>query len=221
MKTLKCGDTHSKEKTMESKRNFSEDGKRVLIDDIEKYIESQDEIHNIKDDLRHVQRNKDVIDEALKIDKDIKKVLDIGCREALTQDLCEELGLDFLGVDISKISVDFAKSKGRNVMVGDAHELSSVVSNKHDLILSVHSLEHCYDPGKVIEECKKCLSDNGILGIRVPIQKSIDNQPAHFSIYSPASLISLLEDNDFTVKYTQSIRPGNKYEEFIIIGVLN
>jgi len=204
-----------------SKRKFSEDGKRVVVEDFDSYVKSQEEIHNIKDDLRHVRRNKEVIDEALKINKNIKSILDIGCREALTQDICDEIGVDFLGVDVSEKSVNYAKSKGRNVMVGDAHSLSDAVKEKYDFILSVHSLEHCYDPVRVINECKKCLNKNGLVGIRVPVQKDISNQPAHFSIYSPASLKALLSSCGFGISYTKSIRPGEKYEEAIIIGQLD
>jgi len=209
-----------------SKWKFSDDKERVVISDPELYVLSQENTSTGSDDTRHIERNKECINEILRFSPSVRSLLDVGCREALAERLCAKLGIKYLGVDISPSSVKFAKSQGRNVVQGDIHKISEIVEEKFDSIISVHSLEHCHDPIKVLKECNACLSDGGYIAVRVPVQKDITVQPllgdekvpAHFCVFTPKKLREMLEETGFKKASSRSINEGSRYEECMIVA---
>jgi SAM-dependent methyltransferase len=216
-----------------SKWKYSEDKKSVIFEDNEMYVKSQDNTFRSADDPRNIKRNQEVIDCLINFGEGINKVVDIGCRECFTEDILKSMGIHCLGVDVSPKIVSHSRSKGRNVILGDAHSLSSDLKGEvFDAVISVHSLEHCYDVKKVLEEFKKALRKGGYVAIRIPIQEDITSQPllvenaqhsdnglpAHYSVFRPKSFSNLVENSGFKILHSESMKEGTRYEEFFIIG---
>lgn len=208
----------------EETKNIVEYKDRFILDkyynkiDQKQYKDSQEEITVKNDDVRHIKRNKELINYLLKYSINVKSILDVGCRECLAYDILKDKDIKCMGVDISEQSVEFAKSKGRDVIRGDLHFLSNVIEKRFDAVISVHSLEHCYDPLKALKECYKCINSMGHIAIRVPIQKDISKQKAHYVTFTPSKLRKLLIRAGFVKLFSKSINLNTKYEEFIIIG---
>lgn len=204
------------------KWEYTEDKRGIIFDDGELYWKSQDNSFREDDGPAHISRNKMVIDELLK-HGNFKSACDIGCRLGVALSLFEDVGIEALGIDISPRNIEHGLSLGRNVIIGDAHKLSSVVDRKFDAILSVHSLEHCHNPKKVFDECYKVLNDNGCIAIRLPIQSDLTIQknkegihgklPPHFSVFTFELLECLLLDSSFNIVYKEDLG-----KEIIMIG---
>lgn len=222
---------------MNKKWKFNEDYTRVIYNDDEAYKQSQEFTAHTEDHLNTIERNEFLIKVMLSL-HEINSCLDAGCREGLTLDVLKRHGITMVkGVDISEVSIEYAKTKGRDVCVGDMHKLQDIFDVKFDSILSVHSLEHCHTPETVFIECYNLLNDDGLLAIRVPIQRNLTDQPykiavdkkvdiddpaglpAHASIFSVDSLRKLFEDSGFKVVYEKGHRVGDlRYEECSMIG---
>jgi len=187
--------------------------KGVVFDNQKDYVKSQDIITQSFDDQRFIVRNTELMDTLLSNSTGIKNVLDVGCRDGNTLCLWEQKGINVIGMDISPNCVKYALSKGRNVILGDAHELSELLDSpeqfpvnyfekgpvKFDAITALHSLEHCYDPEKVLKEFYKCVNKGGYIAIRVPVQVSLEEQslkkaedgskyPPHCAVFTLKSL---------------------------------
>ena len=203
---------------------YSEDNKSIIFDhNSDMYWKSQDNSFREEDGPVHIGRNQLVIDILLEHCSNIKTVCDIGCRLGVSLPLFEKLNIKATGVEISPRAVEYGKSLGRSVIKGDIHELSNIVDETFDAIFSIHSLEHCYDPNKVLEECYKVLNPNGCIIIRLPVQKDLTVQrnkdgiygklPPHYSVFTFEYLEELLLSNNFDVIYKEDWE-----KEVIMIG---
>ena len=107
----------------------------------------------------------------------LKNVIDIGPMAGAAEVIAKKNGAEYyVGLDISPKSIEYGVSKGRNLKLGDAHELQKFVSEKFDTCISIHMLEHCHSPQKVLSEVWKILKLGGRFGVRVPIQKDLTVQ---------------------------------------------
>lgn len=110
-----------------------------------------------------------------------KPVLDIGTRDGWFVEYLEEEGFcNVLGTDLTEDAVKHAQRHGRNVIVGDAHDLSGFEDKKYETVLMIHSLEHCYDPQKVVDGVYRILAPEGIFFIEVPLENVAVKTMAHF-----------------------------------------
>jgi SAM-dependent methyltransferase len=211
---------------------YSDDRKSVVFEDKEMYVKAQSNTFKNRDDPRNIKRNTEVVDALQEYGKDISKVVDVGCRECFTEQICKARGIECLGVDISPEIVAHSVSKGRNVVVGDAHYLSKDIEGEWDAVISVHSLEHCYNVPKVLNEFRNTVRDSGYIAIRIPIQEDITVQPllvenaeksdvglpAHYAVFKPDSFKGALKDAGFKILFCESLKVGTRYEEFFVVG---
>ena len=211
---------------------YSEDKKRIIIDDDELYMKSQDNTFKENEKPVHVkshgERNRYVISVLFSyaMRSEVNSALDVGTRSGIALEILETLGIDALGVDISPRAVEKAQVEGKNVIWGDAHHLSLVVKDKVDAIFLIHSLEHCHTPEKVVEECYNLLNDNGYIVMRLPVQKDLTEQkdksgihgtlPPHYSVYDKASLETLLIDNFEILHNEETV--VKEMKDIIVIG---
>lgn len=216
------------------KWEYSKDKKSIIFDDNNFYIKSQDNTFKEVEQECHIkahgERNLYVISVLFRYAKrsQINSALDIGARYGVSLSLFGALGIEALGVDISPRTVEKAQRNGENVILGDAHHLSDVINKKFDVILMIHSLEHCYDPSKVLRECYKALNDGGYIAVRLPIQKDLTHQrnkkgdhgelPTHFSVFTLDGLESFLTVHDFDVIHKEYKTNGRNVHEAIMIG---
>ena len=86
---------------------------------------------------------------------------------------------------------------GPNVdLVGDAHELSSVVGDRRfDAVFSVSVFEHLLIPWKVILEVNRVLLDDGLLFITTHQTFPLHDQPWDFFRFSDRAWVSMLNDD--------------------------
>ena len=207
---------------------YSDDKKRIIYEDNEFYKKSQNNTFRPDDGPVHKRRNEQVIKILLDYGP-ITSAIDIGPRLGVSEVVFKEHNIaDVLGIEIAPRNVKQARSMGRNVIEGDAHELSKIVDKKVDVTLSIHSLEHCHDPEKVLRECYSTLNKHGRIGIRVPVQKDLTVQrnkpgiygelPPHFCVFTEESLENMLIDVGFEVLWISSMHGVN---EIIVVGRKN
>ncbi len=109
------------------------------------------------------------------------RILEIGSRAVSEDSLHDMLGLtsphEYLGFDIHQ---------GQNVdVVGDAHELSTVLPKEHfDVVMSKSVFEHIAMPWKVILEINKILKPDGLLFINTLHTFPLHEKPWDFWRYS-------------------------------------
>lgn len=119
------------------------------------------------------------------IDK-TKPVLDLGARDGwFVEYLSKRKKLKrVMGIELVPEAVVRAQENGRNVIQGDAHDLSQFSNESFGTILMIHSLEHCHSPSKVAKEIRRLLQNDGIVYIEVPVEKVPDKDVAHFVSFS-------------------------------------
>ncbi len=79
----------------------------------------------------------------------------------------EDLSLDGLeaSFDMIRVASDNAKNEGlvdrMKFTEGIAEEMKGIIDNQYDLVISRDSLHHWEDPGKVFQQIKRVLNENG------------------------------------------------------------
>lgn len=134
-------------------------------------------------------------------------VLDIGCANGGLLECLSERGYKHLtGIDITKVCVENVKKAGFNAHFGGIFNLENLGSNKFDIIILSHVLEHIYDLQKTSENLKKLLKPKGIIYIEVPDASRYLNYYVvpfyyfdceHVNHFDINSLKNLFEDENF------------------------
>lgn len=94
------------------------------------------------------------------------KVLDIGCSTGVMLSIFKKKGFDVKGVEISKKAAEICRNKGIDVLIGPFEKIK--FSEKFDLVVLNHTLEHLENPIEVLEKVKKILKPKGYLMIDLP-----------------------------------------------------
>jgi ubiquinone/menaquinone biosynthesis C-methylase UbiE len=111
------------------------------------------------------------------------KLLDLGCgtgRFAIP--LAEKLHFKVTGADFSKEMLDKAREKDIGGLITwdkqDAQNLT-YPDNTFDIVFMSHLLHHCDNPDKVVRECFRVLSSQGIILVRHGAIEQIKEDPEH------------------------------------------
>ena len=175
-----------------------EDGKRVIFDNYKEYVELQNGRAHNYDCPNCLKQNLENMAELLKINGNIKSILDVGSRDSSYFDRFPSI--TFVGIDISSTSVEYAKSKGRNVILCDVNELTSHIVERFDAVMSNHSLEHFLDPLFALNECYKILNPEGLILIRLPNENKIGEvKYAHVRTFTHEELINIIKKASFKI----------------------
>jgi len=97
-----------------------------------------------------------------------KKIFDIGCRDACWFDDYSKLGIECSGIDISQKSVDYARSRGRNVICVDVEDATLPINA--DCVIMSHCIEHIRHPEAVLKRLSEETGHNSVLVVRCPTQ---------------------------------------------------
>jgi len=88
------------------------------------------------------------------------KLLDIACGSGALVKVASQRGFDAVGIDTNENVVAWAQKNGSNVVLGNILE-QHVYSDKYDVIVFSHILEHLEDPEDMLRHCAGLLSDRG------------------------------------------------------------
>ena len=97
------------------------------------------------------------------------RILDISCGDGVGLRYLKEMGFqNVVGVELEKEKAGLAQQYGYPVFNIDMHDLSALEENYFDIVYSSHTIEHSYDPKKVIDEIKRILKSDGIFVVVLP-----------------------------------------------------
>ena len=148
------------------------------------------------------------------------KVLDVGCATAFGLMLFKSEGWNVLGIDPSQKCVELSKQHyGVNVIRGFFNPELLQEEKPFDLIILCHVLEHLINPGQVIRELKKLLSDRGLLYVEVPnLLKPYAPKCyfgfEHVNFFTPRSLTNLMSVNGLAKDEIILFDNGPEYSPF-------
>lgn len=128
-----------------------------------------------------------------------EKVLDLGCGSGRISDALFKKGYNVEGIDISKMLIEKAKKRNKNIKfsVGDANKLT--LSKKYDTIILYGILEYLQiNPSEMLEKLKNNLKENGRIIIGVPNTNSLRRRLKHLLGMEPVD--DLLPKYQFTKK---------------------
>lgn len=139
------------------------------------------------------------------------KVLEVGCSTGLLLSLLKKSGWKVSGVELSKKAAEVANKKGIDVIIGTFEQFKT--TEKYNLLIFNHVLEHLENPSEVLKKSRSLLKDEGYLFISLPnfdsftalVSKS--NWPLllpeeHLWHFTNKSLRILLKKMGFKIVYT-------------------
>jgi SAM-dependent methyltransferase len=108
-------------------------------------------------------------------------LLEVGSCEGYLFDHLRDAGFtDLYGIDISPDAIQKLKKRGYKGEIFDIHKLT--IHEIYGTIISSHSLEHCHNPKKAIENIYNALKKGGRLLVVVPRQdkKAVPDKWGHW-----------------------------------------
>ncbi len=164
---------------------------------------------------------------------DVPKFIDIGCGRGEWLEKWKNKVPDSLGIECDPAMADLCRTRGLNIIQGDAIEsLKKISKNSIDVITIFHLIEHL-EHGKIIKllsECYRVLNDSGLLILETP---SIDNilvstknfyiDPTHINHINPTGFEFAIESIGFTNVAHYYINPGplNNSSHLKLTRILN
>ena len=146
-----------------------------------------------------------------KLNKNIKEVLEIGCSFGkYLKDLRDRGNFNVTGVEISQEMAQKGKEEfDLEIKAGELLECN-FDSNRFDLIIMSHVIEHLYNSQETLKEAFKILNPKGLILIKTPNFETIERKifgkywsvyeaPRHVAIFSRKTIRELLEKNSFKI----------------------
>lgn len=146
------------------------------------------------------------------------KVLEIGCGDGLMLRAFKQLGWTVLGVERSVQAAEIALTNNLQVLT-DLHQIKHN-TNKFDLIILYHSLEHLHDPVSVLRTCRSHLAMHGKIIITVPnfaSYQAVLTGPHWLHLDPPRHLIHFtLPSLDYTLRQAGFQRVSLRYNALVL-----
>jgi len=135
------------------------------------------------------------------------RVLDVGCGSCLRLEDFRKQGWDVYGQDVDPALKTVAEAREIPVFIGPLTE-AGFSDASFDAIVSNHAIEHMYDPGSILRECRRILKPGGVLVVTTPNSRSESlkrfgghwaglDAPRHLVIFSTDSLRTLAQQAGF------------------------
>jgi|SRR5680860_775458 len=126
-------------------------------------------------------------------------IVDFGCGMGGNYNFLSKYG-KVIGIDNSKISIDFCQKNKQNVKLIDGLNIP-FQDNSVDLITAFDSLEHIKNDEEIIEEYWRTLKENGKIFVTVPAYKFMwsdhDKVLGHYHRYTKRELKDKFESKGF------------------------
>lgn len=145
------------------------------------------------------------------LNNDALTLCEIGCGNGENLVKFLDKGFSVVGVEPDPVARQTAKKTGMNVFEGTAEELpSAVLTNKYDVVLMSHVLEHCLDINAAVLNAKAILKKGGVFIVETPNCDSHGFKdylgespwadiPRHLNFFTRSSLESILAKQGFSV----------------------
>lgn len=151
-------------------------------------------------------------------------VLQLGSSDGYTLACFKNAGAEqVLGVEPGEKARSFALARyGIESLAGTAENFDS--SEKFELVILTHVLEHLYDPLLVLRKLKRNLADDGHLLIEVPLWERLEKQPVgvlsfeHLNYFSEDTLNLLLNAAGFESVYSAKLFNTNQYPVITVVA---
>ncbi len=143
--------------------------------DIDAYVESQTETYFSRESTNERWKNGQLwfLSSWISMDSHASRILDCACGDGVALGWFRERGFSTVeGIEINKEKAEAARAHGYVVHNLDMHDLSSLAYRTFDLVYSSHTLEHAYDPARVLREFWCLLKTQGRLLIVLPFPDS-------------------------------------------------
>ncbi len=113
------------------------------------------------------------------------RVLDCACGDGVGLEALQKMGFQNpVGVELAREKAERARQLGFRIEEADMHDLAIFADGSFDAVLSSHTLEHAYDPGRVLAELRRLLAPGGMLQVVLPYPDRGDrNERAHAAKY--------------------------------------
>lgn len=129
------------------------------------------------------------------------RFLDVGCGVGNALATARSEGWSCVGVEISEEAAAVARSRGFEVLVGDAEEVD-LGDEEFDLVRCAHTLEHLTDPAHVLAKLARAIKPDGEIVVVVPNRRSLTSLlfrrywyhldvPRHLFHYRPRDVSAL------------------------------
>ncbi len=132
------------------------------------------------------------------------RIADIACGDGVGLRYFKQMGFtDVIGVELNPSKLEMAGQSGYPIISCDMHDLANFEDGSVDIVYSSHSLEHAYEPAKVLAEFHRILQPAGALFIVLPYPDMGDwNDEAHGAKYELGTNIK--DDGASVVRYFES-----------------
>ncbi len=113
------------------------------------------------------------------------RLLDCACGDGAGFGGLQEMGFSsVVGVELSREKAARARRSGFSVVLADMHDLGCFRDGAFDVIVCSHTLEHAYDPGRVLTQFHRLLVAEGMLHVVLPYpDPGHRNELAHVGKY--------------------------------------
>jgi SAM-dependent methyltransferase len=144
---------------------------KEIIPTYEEYLKIQIQDNDIEEDMypKWVEGQYRYVQNAFASVDRTAKILDIACGSGVGLTCLKKMGFtDVVGVELRTQKVDKAVKIGFPVHTVDMHDLSIFPDNLFDIVYSSHTLEHAYEPSKVLFEFYRILKSQALLKVVLP-----------------------------------------------------
>lgn len=147
-----------------------------------------------------------------RVNKDFKlsnchSALVLGARFGTDIDILKKFGIkDVIGVDI------YHPPLREDILICDAHDLSSLLVKDFDLVFCHHVFEHFLHPSKVVGEIFRVLNSKGIVVVATPpisFKNERKGNDAQIELDGFDDLVQLFEDYNFCTKINEEVSENN------------
>lgn len=151
-------------------------------------------------------------------------ILDIGCGLGYFLNLCDGIGWQTFGVDISTYAIAYAGkyTKAKLDIINIKNDKLPYENDFFDVITCFDVVEHLENDNIIFKEINRVLNKEGLLIISTPDGKSpYDREETHINIYTKNELAIELEQHNFKILnlfenrgYTERIIPLRRFRFF-------
>jgi len=143
------------------------------------------------------------------------RMLDVGCSSGLFMELALKRGFEVRGVEPSEYAVNIAKEHDLDVVQG-YFQKGMFENGSYDVVVLWDVLEHCEEPGEILQDSLDVLRPGGAFFLQVPnamgLAPRIMRQDCnmftgfgHINLFGPDTLRQVLEKNGFENVIMQTV----------------